>query len=113
MVIVFARDKKPGKWVALLSTNTKIDVDEVVRIYGIRWNIEVFFKVCKSYLKLAKEFIGRSYDMLVAHTAIVFLRYTMLSLSARENKDDRSIGDLFFASCDEVKDLSFLKPLLI
>jgi len=107
--IVFARDEKSEKWVALLSTNTKISADEVIRIYGIRWNIEVFFKICKSYLKLAKEFMGRSFDMLIAHTTIVFLRYIMLSLSARENKDDKSIGDLFFASCDEIKDISFFE----
>lgn len=104
--IIFARDEKSNKWVALLSTNTQISPDEVIRIYGIRWNIEVFFKVCKSYLKLAKEFMGRSFDMLVAHTTIVFLRYIMLSLSARENKDDKSIGDLFFTSCDEIRDIS-------
>jgi len=109
VIIVFARDEKSTKWVALLSTNTEIDADEIVRIYGIRWSIEVFFKMAKSYLKLAKEFIGRSYDMLVAHTTIVFLRYIMLSLAVRENKDDKSIGDLFFASCDEIKNISVLE----
>jgi len=39
----------------------------------------------KSYLKLAKEFQGRSFDMLVAHTTIVFLRYIMIT-EARVNK---------------------------
>jgi IS4 transposase len=45
---------------------------EIARIYGKRWNIEVFFKMCKSYIRLAEKFQGRSYDMAVAHTTIVF-----------------------------------------
>jgi len=44
--------------------------------------------------------------MIVAHTTIVFMRYIILALSARENNDDKTIGDLFFASCDEIKDIT-------
>ena len=72
------RTKK--KWLALLTTDTDLPEEEVVRIYGKRWNIEVFFKMSKSYLRLAKEFQSRSYDSMMAHTAIVFIRYIMLSL---------------------------------
>nr|WP_052306573.1 transposase [Acetivibrio clariflavus] len=71
--IVFVRDRRnKSKWLALISTDTSLPETEIIRIYGKRWDIEVFFKMCKSYLKLAKEFQGRSYDMMVAHTTIVF-----------------------------------------
>ena len=61
--IVFVRDRRARKkWLALLSTDTELPDEEVVRIYGKRWSIEVFFKMSKSYLRLAKEFQGRSYD---------------------------------------------------
>ena len=93
--IVFVRDRRRDQWLALLSTDTAIEDEEIVRIYGKRWDIEVFFKVCKSYLALAKEFQARSFDMQVATTTIVFLRYAMLAMESRKANDDRTIGDLF------------------
>ena len=67
--------------------------------------------MCKSYLKLAKEFQGRSYDMMVAHTTVVFSRYIMLSVENRDNKDFRTIGALFFYCCDELEDIKFMESL--
>ena len=73
------------------------------RIYGKRWDIEVFFKSCKSYLKLVKEYRGISYDAMCAHTAIVFARYMMLSVAQRENEDDKTICELCFCLLDEME----------
>jgi hypothetical protein len=112
LVFVKNRNKK-NDWLALISTNTTIKAEEVVRIYGKRWNIEVFFKTCKSYLKLAKEFQSRSYDALVAHTSIVFMRYMMLSIEERNSKDERTIGDLFYVCCDEQQDIRFIDSLTL
>jgi hypothetical protein len=54
--IVFVRDRRQRRrWLALLTTDTELSDEEVVRIYGKRWNIEVFFKMSKSYLRLAKD----------------------------------------------------------
>jgi hypothetical protein len=64
-------------------------------------------------LCLAKEFQGRSYDLLVAHTSIVFTRYIMLSLHARQNRDDRSCGELFFRCCKEIKDIDLMTSLAL
>ncbi len=110
--IVFVRDRRTRKmWLALLTTDTDLPDEEVVRIYGKRWNIEVFFKMSKSYLRLAKEFQGRSYDSMVAHTAIVFIRYIMLALESRSGEDPRTIGNLFFICCDELQDISLVEAL--
>lgn len=110
--IVFVRDRRTKKkWLALLTTDTELPDEEVVRIYGKRWSIEVFFKMSKSYLKLAKEFQGRSYDSMVASTAIVFIRYIMLSLESRNGEDPRTIGQLFRICCDELKDISLAEVL--
>ncbi|MFA5385652.1 MAG: hypothetical protein WC364_13535 [Eubacteriales bacterium] len=65
------------------------------------------FKTTKSFLNLAKEFQGRSYDSMIAHTTIVFCRYIMLALENRENKDPRTLGNLFYVCCDELQDISF------
>jgi IS4 transposase len=71
VVFVHNRNKDSKReWLALLSTNTNISEEEIIRIYGMRWDIEVYFKVCKSFLRLAKEFQGRSYDSMVSHTSV-------------------------------------------
>jgi hypothetical protein len=110
--VVFVRDRnRRSKWLALISTDTNLKNEEIVRIYGKRWDIEVFFKMCKSYLKLQKEFQGRSYDCMVAHTTIVFSRYIMLALESRNNKDLRTWGELFYVCCDELHDIKFIEAL--
>ncbi|MCD5450697.1 transposase, partial [Lactobacillus delbrueckii subsp. bulgaricus] len=55
----------------------------------------VFFKTCKSFLKLGTEYHGLSYDALTAHTAFVFLRYMFMSVEKQDDEDDRTIGELF------------------
>jgi len=112
--IVFVRNRNKNakrKWLALLSTDLELTKDEIVRIYGKRWDIEVFFKVTKSFLALAKEFQSRSYDALVAHTSIIFMRYIMLEIESRNEEDPRSIGNLFYACCDELDDIKFSASL--
>jgi hypothetical protein len=111
--IVFVKDRHSNNWLAVLSTDTAADNEEVIRIYGKRWDIEVFFKVIKSYLALAKEFQGRSYDMMLAHTTIVFMRYSMLALESRNSNDPRTIGDLFFYMCDEAEDIKFTASIML
>ena len=111
--IVFVQNRNSSDWLAIMSTDTTISEEEIVRIYGKRWDIETFFRVCKSNLALAKEFQGRSYDMLVATTSIVFLRYAMLSIEARNNCDERTIGELFFLYCKEIEDIKFSQSLML
>lgn len=67
--------------------------------------------MCKSYLKLGKETRFISYDALNAHTAIVFARYMMLALEQRCNMDERSLGELFYLTIDELEDLHYLDAL--
>jgi hypothetical protein len=64
-------------------------------------------------LALAKEFQGRSYDMMLAHTTIVFMRYVMLALEARNSSDPRTIGEMFFYMCDEAADIKFSMSLML
>jgi len=67
----------------------------------------------KSFLKLAREFHVRSYDALVSHTSIVFIRYIMLSVAARRNTDPRTIGELFYACYDEIQDITLMEALTL
>lgn len=108
--VVYVRNRNKRKeYLCIISTDTGLDENEIIRIYGKRWDIEVFFKVCKSYLHLGKECRALSYDAMTAHTAVVFTRYMMLSVESRELNDERSLGELFLYFCDEMSDITWIQ----
>ena len=83
--------------------------DEIIRIYGKRWDIEVFFKVSKTYLKLTKECHSLSYDAMTAYVAIVFARYMMLAIENRSRRDDRTFGEIYCLVSNELSDITWLE----
>ena len=108
--VVYVRNRNKRKeYLCIISTDTELDENEIIRIYGKRWDIEVFFKVCKSYLHLSKECRSISYDAMTAHTAVVFTRYMMLSVENRESNDERSLGELFLYFSDEMSDITWIQ----
>lgn len=112
--IVCVRNKANRKdWLAFLCTDTTLSEEEIIRIYGKRWQIEVFFKTCKSMLNLVGECHSLSYDALTAHVAIVFTRYMLLATEQRQNEDQRTLGELFFYLVDEMADITFCRSLNI
>lgn len=110
--IVFVRNRnKKRQWLGIVSTKTSLPDEEVVRIYGKRWDIEVFFKMMKHYLNLERETQLRDYDGIVAHITITMCRYIFLTLEQRYHDDHRTLGSLFFACSDEMKDLNLIEAL--
>ena len=110
--LVFVRNRNVKRdWLVLVSTNPDLPDEEIVRIYGYRWEIEVFFKMCKQHLRLSKETQSRDYDALVAHTTIVFIRFNFLSLECRHETDPKSFGELFRCCAAEVADLTMYDAL--
>ena len=112
--IVCVRNKANRKdWLAFVCTNPELSEEEIIRIYGKRWQIEVFFKTCKSTLNLVGECRSLSYDALTAHVAIVFTRYMLLALEQRKDEDQRTLGELFFFLVDEMTDITFFSFTLL
>ena len=110
--IVCVRNKANRKdWLAFICTDTTLSEEEIIRIYGKRWQIEVFFRTCKSMLNLIGECHSLSYDALTAHVAIVFTRYMLLAMEQRQNEDQRTLGELFFFLVDEMADITFNRSL--
>ena len=97
---------------ALLCTDLSLPEEDVVRIYGKRWDIEVFFKMAKHYLKLDSETQVRDFDTILAHSSIVMIRYIFLAVEQRFASDDRTIGSLILATSDEIHDLSLTEALV-
>ena len=108
--VVYVRNRNKKKdCLCLISTDISLNEEEIIRIYGKRWDTEVFFKVCKSYLNLSKECNALSYDAMTAHTAVVFTRYMMLSLESREANDQRSMGEILLYFTDEMSDITWIQ----
>lgn len=71
------------EWICLLSTDTEMDEDEIIRQYGKRWNIEVMFKCSKQFLKFGKDFQSPSFEAQNARVAIAFTCYMLIAIEQR------------------------------
>ena len=110
--IVFVRHRhKKRHWQAIVSTKVDLPDEEIIRIYGKRWDIEVFFKMMKHYLNLEREAQLRDFDGMIGHITIAMSRYIFLAIEQRRQDDPRTLGSLFFACCDEMKDLTLLEAM--
>ena len=95
--LVYARNHSNRKeWVCFICTDTTLDEEQILRIYTMRWNIEVYFKLSKSYLKLRTECHSVSYDAITSHMVVVAIRYMMLAVERFYSTDNRSITELFY-----------------
>ena len=112
--IVCVRNRINRKdWLALICTDMSLREEDIIRIYGKRWDIEVFFKTCKSFLNLGSEYHGLSYDAFTAHVALVFTRYMLMSVAKRDDEDERTFGELFYFMVDEAADITFSQSMKI
>jgi hypothetical protein len=53
----------------------------------------------------------RDFDSIVAHSTIVMIRYIFLAVEQRMSSDERTIGGLFLAAGEEIRDLSLTEAL--
>ena len=112
--IVCVRNKANRKnWLAFICTDTTSSEEDIIRIYGKRWQIDVFFKICKSTLNLIGECHSLSYDVLTARVDIVFTRYMLIAMEQRQNEDQRTLGELFFFLVDKMADITFSRSFSI
>ena len=54
---------------------------------------------------------ARDFDTLIAHPTIVLMRYISLAFEQRRLDDPRSLGFLFHACCEEMRDVTYLESL--
>jgi len=110
--IVFVRHRHKRQWLAILSTKIDLADEEIVRIYGKRWDIEVFFKMLKHYLNLERETQLRDFDGIIGNiTIIVMSRSIFLAFKQRCHDDLRTLGSLFYACSAEQQDLSLIEAM--
>lgn len=82
VMLFFSKQGKNGKWKTFLTTNTSLTFIEMIKIYQLRWCIEVFFKETKQLFDLGKC-QSTDFDAQIADTTMVMIRYMMASLRFR------------------------------
>lgn len=109
--LVYVTNRKHnGSYLVLATTDTSLTPDEIVQLYGRRWQIEGYFKVAKQYLRLDRSQI-QNYDGLCGHLALVMTSYDLLAWRQRQNEDDRTLGDLFFMMNAALPDIAVAQAL--
>jgi len=98
--LFFCRMGKRGKWKLFLTTDLALSLKAFIKIYEIRWSIEVFFRECKQHLGLAKQ-QSVDFDAQIADTTLVFIRYILLSLYKQKHQY-QTIGALFKKTGEEL-----------
>ena len=80
------KEKKP-KWVAFLSTDSRLHASTIIKKYAKRWTIEVFFKERKQLLDFGKD-QSDNFNAQVFSASLSFLRYNLLNfLNEKDNFD--------------------------
>jgi DDE superfamily endonuclease len=103
------KKKKEPKWVAFLSTDTRLQAVTIIKKYTMRWPIEVCFKECKQMLDLGKD-QSNDFNAQVFGTTASFMRYNLLNYM---NKFDNhaTLGELFNEISDQAAVFSYAHRL--
>lgn len=91
--LFFSRFTKQGTWHLLLTTNKKLTYNEALKLYNVRWSIEVLFKELKQHLNFGKC-QSNDFDAHIADTTISLVTHTILSMYKRIH-DYIPLGQIF------------------
>jgi Transposase DDE domain/Domain of unknown function (DUF4372) len=72
-------DPQTKKWIVLLTNQMDWSADTVAKIYKERWQVELFFKTIKTYLKI-KSFYGTSRNAVMAQIWVALVAYLLMAL---------------------------------
>lgn len=109
LVFVFNRGQS-NHFLVLATTKQSLHPEEIIQMYGRRWQIEGYFKIAKQYLRLDRSQV-QSYDGLCAHIAVVMMAYDILAWRQRQEADVRTLGDLFYIMNEAMPDLALTQAL--
>ena len=99
------KKEKRRKWVAFLSTDTRLHASTIIKKYTKRWTIEVCFKETKQLLELGKD-QSNDFNAQVFATTLTFLRYNLLNF-LNEKEDFLTTGNLFQHLVDESATITY------
>jgi len=107
--LFFSRKGKRGNWKTFITTDIQLSFIKMLRIYQIRWTIEVFFKESKQLLGLGTD-QSNDFDSQIAATTINMLQHILITTRFRfENYESK--GELFRQVKTEVLRISLSERL--
>ncbi|MBT4684168.1 MAG: transposase [Chloroflexi bacterium] len=76
--LVFSRMKSAPKssWVVILCTDIETVLPDILEVYALRWNIEVYFKEIKQYFGFGKE-QSWQYAVILSSIHLAMIRYLL------------------------------------
>ena len=107
--LFLTRLSKRSKWRLILTTDLDLSFHQAMKIYNIRWTIEVLFKECKQHLNLGKC-QSNDFDAHIADTTISLLVYMMLSFHKKIHSYT-TLGALFAHYRDELIETTVAEKL--
>ncbi len=111
-IILYAiRKGKGGKWKYILSTDLSLNFTETIKIYQLRWSIEVFFKESKQLFNLGKN-QAQDFDSQIADTTLRMIEYIFIAIQQNAEKYE-SVGKLFQKNKDQVIELKLHERLVL
>ena len=108
--LFFVKMGRSQNWHLLLTNNLTLNFIDLMKVYQIRWTIEVFFKECKQYLNLGKC-KSSCFDAQIADTTVTMLQHIMLSYYKRINCQ-QTFGGLFAAISKEMVELDLVSRMI-
>ena len=101
----------PGQkdWRVFICTDTSLQFIEIMRIYGVRWSVEIMFKEQKQYLNLGKC-QSNDFDAQIADTTISSILYILL-VYVKNVDSYESIGELYDFVCGDIKKKTLAEKL--
>lgn len=91
--LFFVKMGSKASWRLLVTNDLSAKFTDVMKVYQLRWSIEVFFKECKQYLNLGKS-SSSDFDGQIADATIAMMQHIMLTFYKRMNHQ-QSFGELF------------------
>ena len=101
----------PLCWQSFLSIYIDLSDEKIIRFYGKRWDIEVFFKMTRQHRNLENGFQARNFDSIIPHTTKVMTRYVLVKLPNIRHGDPRTPGFLSQRYFEDLKNLAFIEAL--
>jgi hypothetical protein len=100
--LFFSRFSGRSRWHLLLTTDLTLSYNKALKLYTIRWSIEVMFKELKQYLNFGKC-QSNDFDAQIADTTFSLITYTLLTLY-KQVTDYIPLGQVFRKWKDQLLD---------
>ena len=104
--VYFSRLSKSSKWVAFLSTDTQLSYVKAMRIYALRWKVEVGFRELKQQFNISRC-QANSFAAQTAHITLALSLHSLMSHYLAYSNSITTMGELFREAEEQLNSARF------